>query len=562
MATATIYPTSSYMRNAVSGGGNWRSWSAGTDGIDWIGIGGASSSNNYYAWMNWPTGSSFLDPAKYTINSATIQCYQNYYRGSAYTDRIVTAFGKLTPSGTNGLTNVQAVYYMSPKNTDGIWLNAISCTAGARALQSGTATGVHFMMEKQPNNVRYSEFAAYTETTYRSRIVVNYSNRTYTLTVYTGSAGNTTGGGTYAWGTSRTITCTPISGYRFVRWEFTGLSVSSSTSSTYTFTMPTNNVTANPIYEKITYTISYNGNAQGGGTVTNIPSSQTKTYGTSLTLSSTKPTHSTVKGTSWQVICDANGGNVSDKTITAARRTTYTFARWNTNSSGTGTNYYPGGTYTSNAAATLYAIWVSELTVDSIILPTSAGTRKGYEFLGWSTNSDASSPQYYPGANYTPSGNITLYAVWALVQLPITYENSYTGSYTITGPSQYNLDSAEGINITVIPSEGYLVTDIVVRINKDSGNITSRPYQNLLMYQEQTLSLTHAEIGGSYEDTTSVFIYANSYYYPRFRYNATEYIPIYIDDNGQATNVIPFVYNADQNEYVPCYGEDINANPM
>lgn len=436
MAKATIYPTGSWMQNAVSGG-TWQLYSTvSTDGIDWIGIGGASSSNNYYAWQTWPTGSNFLDPAKYTISSATIQCYQNYYRGSAYTDRIVTAFGKLTPSGTNGLTNIQSTVYMSPKNTDGIWLDAVSCTAGAKALQSGTATGVHFMMEKQPNNVRYSELAAYTMTNYRSRIVVNYSNRTYTLTVRTGSAGNTTGGGTYAWGTSRTITCTPVAGYRFVRWEFTGLSVSSSTSSTYTFTMPTNNVTANPIYEKITYTISYNGNAQGGGTVTNVPSSQTKTYGTSLTLSSTKPTHSTVRGTSWQVICDANGGNVSDKTITAARRTIYTFARWNTNSSGTGTNYYPGGTYTSNAAAKLYAIWVSELTVDSITLPTSAGTREGYVFVGWSPDSTADpdvDPIMSPGQSFTPTANnITLYAVWQPVQYTLTLNVDPSDAGTIS----------------------------------------------------------------------------------------------------------------------------------
>ena len=74
---------------------------------------------------------------------------------------------------------------------------------------------------------------------------------------------------------------------------------------------------------KPTYSVSYNAN---GGT--GAPASQTKTYGTALTLSSVQPT-----------------------------RTGYNFISWNTNAEGTGTTYNPGGSYTNNAALTLYAIW-------------------------------------------------------------------------------------------------------------------------------------------------------------------------------------------------------------
>ncbi len=72
-----------------------------------------------------------------------------------------------------------------------------------------------------------------------------------------------------------------------------------------------------------TYPVTYNAN---GGT--GAPSSQTKTYGTNLTLSSTKPT-----------------------------KTGYTFKNWNTKSDGTGTSYSAGASYTANAALTLYAQW-------------------------------------------------------------------------------------------------------------------------------------------------------------------------------------------------------------
>jgi len=71
------------------------------------------------------------------------------------------------------------------------------------------------------------------------------------------------------------------------------------------------------------YTISYNANGGSGA-----PSSQTKTYNESLTLSSTIPT-----------------------------RTGYTFLGWSTSSTATSPSYYPGETYSSNAGKTFYAVW-------------------------------------------------------------------------------------------------------------------------------------------------------------------------------------------------------------
>ena len=74
-----------------------------------------------------------------------------------------------------------------------------------------------------------------------------------------------------------------------------------------------------------TYTVTYDANGGSGA-----PSAQTKTYGTDLILSSTKPT-----------------------------RTDYTFQGWATSSSATSATYQPGSTYTTNANLTLYAVWNS-----------------------------------------------------------------------------------------------------------------------------------------------------------------------------------------------------------
>lgn len=147
------------------------------------------------------------------------------------------------------------------------------------------------------------------------------------------------------------------------------------------------------------WTVSYNANGGSGA-----PGNQTKTYGTDLTLSSTKPT-----------------------------RTGYTFKGWATSSGGS-VAYAAGAKYTANAAVTLYAVWqINTYAVaynanggsgapDSqtktygkdLTLSTTVPTRTNYNFLGWATSSTASTPQYASGALYTANAAVTLYAVWEL----------------------------------------------------------------------------------------------------------------------------------------------------
>ena len=152
----------------------------------------------------------------------------------------------------------------------------------------------------------------------------------------------------------------------------------------------------------LSYTVSYNAN---GGT--GAPGSQTKTYGQTLTLSNTKPTRASTSAGSYKVTLNANGGSVSPASMDAAHTTSYTFKNWNTKADGSGTSYNAGASYTANAAATLYAQWNSSTITGAVTLPTP--TRSGYTFKGWATSSTASSGVT---GSYTPSGNVTLYAVW------------------------------------------------------------------------------------------------------------------------------------------------------
>jgi uncharacterized repeat protein (TIGR02543 family) len=193
-------------------------------------------------------------------------------------------------------------------------------------------------------------------------------------------------------------------GYRFLGWSTSSSAGSAAYSPGGSITLyyaETNSITLYAVWQKRTYTVSYNANGGSGA-----PGSQTKTYGVDLTLSSTIPT-----------------------------RSGYTFQGWALSASG-GAAYSPGDTYTDNASITLYAAWVSDgpttYTVHynanggtgapasqtkthgvALTLRTGIPTRAGSDFMGWGTSAAATSPTYQPGGTYTANASITLYAVWS-----------------------------------------------------------------------------------------------------------------------------------------------------
>ena len=172
---------------------------------------------------------------------------------------------------------------------------------------------------------------------------------------------------------------------------------------TWYFTVPT----------KWNYAVTYDAN---GGT--GAPSSDTKWHDEPLPLSDSTPS-----------------------------KEGHTFGGWNTNSSGTGTNYAAGGTLPANvnAPTTLYAKWTKNtytvtfnanggsgstpsqtktwgdaLSLSQSVTQQNKPTRTNYKFLGWATSASAITAQYCTGTNndqntsYTTDANVTLYAVWEL----------------------------------------------------------------------------------------------------------------------------------------------------
>lgn len=164
-------------------------------------------------------------------------------------------------------------------------------------------------------------------------------------------------------------------------------------------------ITLYAIWKLNTYKVQYNAN---GYTVSSgLPSQQTKTYGTALTLSSSTPVIRNATVTGYKVTFNPNGGTCTTSSLTSDRTRVATFSHWNTKADNSGTTYNKSASYTANSAATMYLQATSTYTNLSITLPTA--TRSGYDFLGWSTSSTATSGST---GSYTPTAATTLYAVW------------------------------------------------------------------------------------------------------------------------------------------------------
>ena len=150
------------------------------------------------------------------------------------------------------------------------------------------------------------------------------------------------------------------------------------------------------VQPRASWTITFNANGGTGG-----PSTQTKTNGTALTLTTSKPT-----------------------------RAGYAFGEWNTAADHSGTTYMPGGSYATDADVTLYAVWDPVITyypnggagsaqtqqkpvrTAATLKAASTFTRAGYAFDSWNTAANGSGTRYAAGASYATNSPLTLYAQW------------------------------------------------------------------------------------------------------------------------------------------------------
>ena len=253
-------------------------------------------------------------------------------------------------------------------------------------------------------------------------VTTNESDYSYTL-AYNANGGSGAPGSETKTNTQVSPSCTftisntkpTKTGYTFSKWntkaDGSGTNYNPGGSITVTSAGTT---TLYAIWTINTWQVKYDAN---GGT--GAPAAQTKTYGQTLVLSSTKPTRANASAGSYTVTYNANSGSVSPASATAARTTSYSFKNWNTASGGGGTSYASGANYTANEAATLYAQWNSSTSTAAVTLPTP--TRTGYNFNGWYTAASGGTKIGNAGASYTPTAAITLYAQWTAAVVAPTF---------------------------------------------------------------------------------------------------------------------------------------------
>jgi uncharacterized protein (TIGR02145 family)/uncharacterized repeat protein (TIGR02543 family) len=229
--------------------------------------------------------------------------------------------------------------------------------------------------------------------------------------------------------------------YTFTGWNTALDGTGTSFAGAATFTMGIANIT---LYAKWTqnptYTVTYNGNGNNGGSV---------------------PVDANAYLQGDTVTVKANTGSLV--------RTGYAFAGWNSAADGGGTSYAGAAKFTMGTVnVTLYAKWTQNPTYtvtyngngntggnvpvdanaylqdDTITVKTNTGnlSKTGYTLAGWNTGADGSGTSYAAATKFSMgSANVTLYAKWTINIYTVKF-NSNGGNTIDSQNITYNTTAA------------------------------------------------------------------------------------------------------------------------
>ena len=186
-----------------------------------------ATANSGYTFVNWTeNGNVVSSQASYTFNVTGNRTLVANFEEVVQTYNIRLSVNPILAGSVTG---------------SGTYQQGQSCTVTATA-----NIGYTFVNWTEGGNV-VSTDASYTFTVTSSRIMVaNFTPQSFTIgvTANPANAGTVSGGGTYNFGASCTVTATPHQRYEFVNWTENGVEVS--TEQSYTFTVTANrNLVAN-----------------------------------------------------------------------------------------------------------------------------------------------------------------------------------------------------------------------------------------------------------------------------------------------------------------------------
>lgn len=349
------------------------------------------------------TGSSVTRTSATTFTVKIAASWETYYSGAQ------TNYGMTATSG--GTTATLSAFDGTKRSSgSGSFTGTYSISGNSAATKTITVTFKNFNTDNGDSATKTVSFS-----------VSVPAWTSYTIT-YNANGGSGAPSSQTKW-KNQTLTLSSTkptrTGYSFLGWSTS----SSATTATYS---AGGSYTANSaatlyaVWKANTYTVKYNAN---GGT--GAPGNQTKTYGKTLTLSSTIPT-----------------------------RTNYNFKGWATSASATTATYSAGGSYTANAAVTLYAVWevayVKPRIVNlSIVRCDSSGTASdegmnGLVSFDWECDLDVTS--------ITIKWKLPSDETWASVSVEVS-GTSGTVSHVV-GEDALDTECSYDIHITVSDSSG------------------------------------------------------------------------------------------------------------
>jgi len=277
-------------------------------------------------------------------------------------------------------------------------------------------------------------------------IRANFSLKSYTLTMSSGTGGSTSPAGTLTLDhdESQTISATPSSGYSFKNWSVvSGSAAISDSSSPSTSVSITSDAVIRANFSVAAYTLTMS-SSTGGST---YPSGAASLEYDEIRSITAIP-YAGYEFSHWTVLLgDAIiTDSMSDTTTVRIRENAMIRANFSlksytlTMSSGTGGSTSPAGT----------------LTLDHGESQTiSATPSSGYSFKNWSvvSGSAAISDSSSPSTSVSITSNATVRAIFSVTAYTLTMSSSTGGSTYPSGT--VSLESGESRSITAIPSAGY-----------------------------------------------------------------------------------------------------------
>ncbi|MBO6024454.1 MAG: InlB B-repeat-containing protein [Bacteroidales bacterium] len=301
------------------------------------------------------------------------------------------------------------------------------------------------------NGTQVSTNATYSFTvTESATYVAHFSANSYTINVTTtpSNGGTASGGGTYTYGQSCTVSATPATGYRFVNWMENGNHVTSQPS--YTF-----NVTGDrdllAHFSLQSYTITASADPTAGGNVTG----------------------------------DGSYHHGETCTLTATTNTGYTFVNWTKD----GTQVSTNATYsfTVNESAT----YIAHFTLNSYDISATADPSEGGSVDGAGT--------YEHGATCTLTATVNEnyeFVNWTKDDIEVSTDLSYT--FTVTEPAAFvahfryfdNVGEEMGIS-QIFPNP--FTSKVSIKAEKTIMSVSVYDINGRLV-KKQDVSDTHVEL--------------------------------------------------------------------